>query len=41
LALARKNLHEAMELTLEANRLLAEESLAGRENVLREPFDLA
>jgi len=34
---ARKNLIEAVELILESNRQLAEESLAGQ-NVIREPF---
>ena len=34
---ARANLHEAIALVLEANRLLAEESLKGRE-VIREPL---
>ncbi len=34
---ARANLEEAVELVLEANRLLAEESLEGRP-VIREPF---
>jgi predicted RNase H-like HicB family nuclease len=34
---ARENLHEAVALVLEANRELAEKSLAGQ-NVLREPF---
>jgi len=33
----RKNLIEAVELTLDANRQLAEETLAGQE-VIREPF---
>jgi len=33
----RKNLTEAVELVLAANRQLAEESLAGQE-VIREPF---
>ena len=33
----RKNLTEAVELVLDANRQLAEESLAGQE-VIREPF---
>jgi len=36
---ARKNLAEAVQLVLEANRLLAEESLAGEE-VIREPLAL-
>ncbi len=34
---ARENLKEAVELVLEANRLLSEESLEGRE-VIREDF---
>ena len=34
---ARSNLQEAVELVLEANRVLAEEALDGR-TVLREPF---
>jgi predicted RNase H-like HicB family nuclease len=37
---ARENLSEAVELVLEANRALAEESLRGRD-VIREPFVLA
>jgi predicted RNase H-like HicB family nuclease len=37
---ARANLHEAVALVLEANRELAEKSLAGQ-NVTREPFELA
>jgi predicted RNase H-like HicB family nuclease len=36
---ARENLREAVELVLEANRELAERSLAGR-TVTREPFEL-
>jgi len=36
---ARKNLAEAVELVLEANRQLAEESLAGQD-VIREPLAL-
>ena len=36
---ARANLEEAVELVLEANRLLAEEALGGRP-VIREPFVL-
>jgi predicted RNase H-like HicB family nuclease len=36
---ARANLHEAVALVLEANRLLAEENLAGQQ-VIREPFEL-
>ena len=36
---ARENLQEAIQLVLEANRLLAEESIAGRE-VIREPLHL-
>lgn len=37
---ARENLREAVELVLEANRELAEKSLAGQA-VIREPFCLA
>ena len=37
---ARENLSEAVALVLEANRELAERSLAGR-SVTREPFQLA
>lgn len=37
---ARDNLREAVELVLEANRELAEQSLAGQ-SVIREPFPLA
>ena len=33
---ARANLREAIEMTLEANRILAEESVAGVPNVIRE-----
>lgn len=36
---ARANLHEAIELVLEANRMLAEESLVGVK-VIREPLTL-
>jgi predicted RNase H-like HicB family nuclease len=36
---ARRNLAEAVQLILEANRQLAEESLAG-EDVIREPLPL-
>ena len=36
---ARANLREAVELTLEANRALAEEDLVG-EDVIREPLKL-
>lgn len=35
----RENLKEAVELVLEANRILAEESLEGAD-VIREPFEL-
>jgi predicted RNase H-like HicB family nuclease len=35
----RENLKEAVELVLEANRILAEESLSGVD-VIREPFEL-
>jgi predicted RNase H-like HicB family nuclease len=34
---ARSNLQEAVEMVLDANRVLAEEALAGR-SVIREPF---
>jgi len=37
---ARESLREAVELVLEANRLLAEEEIGGRD-VIREPFALA
>lgn len=37
---ARENLAEAVQLVLEANRELAEKSLAGQ-TVVREPFELA
>jgi predicted RNase H-like HicB family nuclease len=37
---ARDNLSEAVQLVLEANRTLAEESLVGKE-VIREPLTLA
>jgi len=37
---ARSNLQEPVELVLEANRVLAEESLAGRE-VIREKISIA
>jgi predicted RNase H-like HicB family nuclease len=37
---ARENLHEAVELVLEANRELAEKKLAGQ-NVTKEPFVLS
>lgn len=33
----RANLQEAIEMTLEANRILAEESIAGIQDVIREP----
>jgi len=36
---ARSNLAEAVQLVLEANRTLAEESLAGKQ-IIREPLDL-
>jgi predicted RNase H-like HicB family nuclease len=36
---ARANLHEAVQLVLEANRALAEERLEGRE-VIREPLPI-
>ena len=34
---ARENLQQALEMTLEANRLLTEESIAEMQNVIREP----
>ena len=34
---ARENLQEAIEMILEANRLLAEESIAEMQNVIHEP----
>ncbi len=34
---SHENLHEAVEMVLDANRVLAEEALNGR-NVIREPF---
>lgn len=37
---ARANLQEAVDLVLEANRVLAEESLHGRE-VIKEPLPMA
>jgi predicted RNase H-like HicB family nuclease len=37
---ARSNLHEAVELVLDANRSIAEEELNGR-TVVREPFVIA
>jgi predicted RNase H-like HicB family nuclease len=37
---ARANLAEAVELVLEANRTLAEESIRGQD-VIREPLDIA
>ena len=37
---ARANLREAVELVLEANRVLAEEDLVG-EDVIREPLQLS
>lgn len=36
----RENLKEAVQLVLDANRELAERSLAGQANVAREPFEL-
>jgi predicted RNase H-like HicB family nuclease len=36
---ARANLHEAVELVLEANRVLAQEGIAGQ-TVRREPFTI-
>ena len=37
---ARENLKEAVEMTLEANRFLAEESLAGTRNIIRESLTI-
>lgn len=37
---ARANLEEAIEFVLEANRLLAEETLEGQD-VIREPLDIS
>jgi predicted RNase H-like HicB family nuclease len=37
---ARSNLKEAVELVLEANRLLSQESLKGK-RVIREPFSIS
>ena len=37
---ARENLKEAVQMVLEANRAIAEKSIAGKE-VSREPFDLS
>jgi predicted RNase H-like HicB family nuclease len=37
---ARSNLKEAVELVLEANRLLSEETLKGK-RVIREPFSIS
>jgi predicted RNase H-like HicB family nuclease len=37
---ARSNLKEAVQLVLEANRLLSEESLKGK-RVIREPFSIS
>ncbi len=34
---ARENLQEAIEMTLEANRVLAQESIAEMKDVIREP----
>lgn len=34
----RENLQEAIALVLEANRMLAEETLQGQDNVIREPI---
>ncbi len=38
---ARSNLREAVEMTLEANRFLAEEALVGRHDFVRESFAFA
>ena len=37
---ARENLKEAVEMTLEANRFLTEESLAGTRNIIRESLTI-
>jgi predicted RNase H-like HicB family nuclease len=37
----RENLKEAIEMTLEANRFLTEESLAGARNIIRESLTIA
>ncbi|HHS12473.1 MAG TPA: type II toxin-antitoxin system HicB family antitoxin [bacterium] len=37
---ARKNLKEAIQMVLEANKLLAEESVRGK-SVIREPIDVS
>ncbi len=37
---ARENLLEAIEMTLEANRILAQESLDDTQDVIREPVNL-
>ena len=37
---ARENLAEAVELVFEANRALAEESLQGKDDVIREPLSV-
>ena len=37
----RENLKEAVQLVMEANRELAERSIAGQTNVSREPFEFA
>ncbi len=37
---ARANLHEAIALTLEANRTLAEEYIAEMQEVIREPISV-
>ena len=37
---ARDNIREAIELTFEANRILAQESLEEAEEVIREPVDM-
>lgn len=38
---ARENLHEAVQMVLEANRELSEKAIAGNPDVAREPLDLA
>ena len=37
---ARENILEAIEMTLEANRILAQESLDDTQDVIREPVNL-
>jgi predicted RNase H-like HicB family nuclease len=37
---ARENIREAIEMTLEANRILAQESLDETQDVIREPVNM-